>query len=148
MISVNYEKIFGRLGKPVAISSVRQRKENGAQKAARMEMGMKDDNDKGFLQGICDYSSRLSATECLTHLELAMTNSAFGHQYALFALQETDDLGEGADEIRQTLESFKRDYFSARVQFENMDGERLKAFESDLQSQKVAVFDRTPVYLH
>lgn len=109
---------------------------------------MKNQNERGLLQGLYDFGSNVGTTECLTHLELAMTNSAFGHQYALYALEDIDELDEDADEIHHAIESHKRDYFIARVKFESLDKGRLEAFESDLQLQKVAVFEKRPVYLH
>lgn len=82
-------------------------------------------------------------------LELAMTNSAFGFEYAALALNECH--GVGGPEVlhlQMQIDQYKRDYFAARRKLEKLDGTRLQRFEKDLAVQKIVAFTAPPTYLH
>lgn len=82
-------------------------------------------------------------------LELAMTNSAFGFEYAALALNECHSVG-GPEvmHLQMQIDQFKQDYFVARRQLEKLDGTRLHRFEKDLAVQKIVAFSAPSAYLH
>lgn len=83
-----------------------------------------------------------------TDLEMIMTNSAFGYEYAVVALEEEEDaFGIDAARIQSQLEQFKELYFDARQKLEVIDAPKLARVESDLQMQKLVVFAKRE-YLH
>lgn len=83
----------------------------------------------------------------VTNLELAMTNSAFGYEYALKALEEEGEFGMKAEQIRAEMENLKEAYFSARTQLNTLDAQRLHFFENALMVEKSLVFPKEQ-YVH
>lgn len=84
-----------------------------------------------------------------TDLELAMTSSAIGFEYAAEALEVEGELGPQAERLKAEIEQFKTAYFEARLQFKILDADRLGRFERDLTAQKAMIFGQTEqVYLH
>lgn len=83
----------------------------------------------------------------VTNLELAMTNSAFGYEYAMKALEEEGEFGIKAEQIRAEIENLKEAYFNARSQLCTLDAQRLHSFESALLVEKSLVFPK-PQYVH
>lgn len=88
-----------------------------------------------------------SSKDVLNSLELAMTNSAFGFEYALKALEEEGDFSAKAEHIRVEIEAFKDAYFEARLRMTKLDPNHLEKFEQALKIEKSVVFSKTE-YLH
>ena len=68
-------------------------------------------------------------------LEAIMTESAFGHEYALMNLSQKASY-TGQQEILAELDAYKTNYFWARDQLEKLSPKKLTEIESDLQLQK------------
>ena len=83
----------------------------------------------------------------VTNLELAMTNSAFGYEYALKALEAEGDFGLKAEQLKAEIENLKQAYFTARLQFGSLDAGRLTSFENALRAEKSMIFSK-PQYLN
>lgn len=79
----------------------------------------------------------------LTNLELAMTNSTFGYEYALRALQEEGEFGMRAEQLRAEVEKHRDAYFEVRGQMLEMDAARLESFEAALRWEKSLLFGST-----
>lgn len=98
-----------------------------------------NDNRELELQNITD--------GLLSTLELAMTNSAFGFEYALKELEQESQFGIRAEEIALEIEKLKESYFEARAQMGTLDARRLENFENELKVEKTIIFSQ-PKYLH
>lgn len=85
--------------------------------------------------------------DVLNNLELTMTNSAFGYEYALKALEEEGELSAKAEHMRVEIETFKEAYFEARSRMTKIDPNYLEKFEQALKIEKSIVFSKTE-YLH
>lgn len=85
--------------------------------------------------------------QTLAELELIMTNSAFGFEYALNALDEGEAFGLESEKLRQEVENYRRVYFDARKKLERLDSTQLSQIEKDLHLQKLLVFSKQN-YLH
>lgn len=82
-----------------------------------------------------------------TNLELAMTNSAFGYEYAVKALEEEGEFSIKAEQLKAEIENLKEVYFNARTMMHTLDAQRLHSFESALQVEKSLVFPKEQ-YMH
>ncbi len=71
-------------------------------------------------------------------LEAALTQSAFGHEYALMNLTELTSYS-CRQEIMTQLEEHKKTYFWAREMLLKINPEKLTAIEQELQVQKEAI---------
>lgn len=80
-------------------------------------------------------------------LELTMTNSAFGYEYALKALEDEGEYGVKAEQIKVEIENLKNAYFDARLQMVTLDASRLEKFETLLIAEKSVLFSKS-AYLH
>lgn len=85
--------------------------------------------------------------DVLNNLELTMTNSAFGYEYALKALEEEGELSAKSEHFRIEIEAFKDAYFEARQRMTKLDPNYLEKFEQALKVEKSIVFSKTE-YLH
>ncbi|MBF0107524.1 MAG: hypothetical protein HQM16_19625 [Deltaproteobacteria bacterium] len=85
--------------------------------------------------------------QSVTDLEFVMTNSAFGYEYAISALDKEGEWGFGSDKIKQEVDGYKKAYFEARRKLKRLDERRLTKLEQDLTMQKMMVFSRQK-YLH
>lgn len=103
----------------------------------------------GFAQSLCMETTlkntrKINFTaengDLISALELSMTRSTFGHQYALDALRKEGELGSHAEILRKQLEDYKSSYFSAREQLYSLDKQRLQKIEQDLFFQKQVLF--------
>lgn len=74
----------------------------------------------------------------MVELEATLTQSAFGHEYALMNLTEVIPYSR-RQEIMAQLEEHKKAYFWARERLLQIDPEKLFALEQDLQYQKEAI---------
>lgn len=79
-------------------------------------------------------------------LAVTLTESAFGHEYALLNLEEKQSYLEREDTLC-LLETHKRRYFGARKMLEELDPERLSMLEEELRIQKESIF-REKTTLH
>ena len=98
-------------------------------------------------ENLSELELQLVTDGLLSSLELEMTNSAFGYEYAIKALEEEGQFGLHAEKILSEIESFKEAYFEARVQMNTIDARRLEDFENSLKVEKTLVFAE-PKYLH
>lgn len=79
-------------------------------------------------------------------LAVAMTESAFGHEYALMNLEEKNSYTE-QEMILGQLEDHKRRYFVARKLLKQLDPGRLSTLEEELRVQKESIFrERTTLH--
>jgi hypothetical protein len=85
--------------------------------------------------------------DALSNLELMMTNSAFGYEYAVKALEEEGEFSIRAEQILNEIEAHKAAYFEARLQMCTLDAVHLENFESTLKAEKATIFNKTN-YLH
>jgi hypothetical protein len=85
--------------------------------------------------------------EIVSNLELAMTNSAFGYEYALKALEEEGEFGLRSEQLRSEIENLKAAYFEARGHLYHLDNTHLEKFETALQAEKAVLFTKQ-AYLH
>lgn len=93
--------------------------------------------------------SRSVEGQSFTDLEMVLTSSAIGFEYAREALEAEGELGPQAERLKMEIEQFKENYFSARARFSCLDATRLARFERDLKQQKAVVFGNTEQeYLH
>lgn len=76
----------------------------------------------------------------MTDLELAMTSSAIGFEYAREALDVEGELGPQAERLKAEIEQFKNAYFTARLKMKVQDEPHLTRFEQDLTAQKAMIF--------
>ena len=76
-------------------------------------------------------------------LEAALTQSAFGHEYALMNLTELTSYSR-RQEIMAQLEEHKRVYFWAREMLLKINPEKLTALEQDLAHQKETILRLHP----
>ena len=91
------------------------------------------------------YEHEVKETSIL-ELEVVLTKSAFGHEYALMNLSEnTSFLNQ--QQILVQLEEHKKNYFWARDLMEKMNPEKLKAIEDDIRFQKEMILSQA-VTLH
>lgn len=97
-----------------------------------------------------EYSESTEAGLSTVDLELIMTNSAYGYEYASCALSEGDVRVGGPElyHLQAQIEQFKENYFSARQLLQRRDATRLSEFERDLQMQKCEIFSKSQSYLH
>ena len=103
-------------------------------------IGMKHENSENQC---CPHHTH----ETISELELAMTNSAIGFEYAKLALENIEKLGMQADRLSIEIEQHKIDYFEARDKLKTIDTERLSILESNLKNQKMVMF-HPQQYLH
>jgi len=92
-------------------------------------------------------SQKPMPSETVTSLQLIMTNSAFGYEYAMDALAQEDEYGVDAARIQVQVDRFKQVYFGAREKMNELDPSKLAEIEKDLQMQKLVVFAKQG-YLH
>jgi hypothetical protein len=85
--------------------------------------------------------------ETITELELALTNSAIGYEYAKVALESVSTFDMVADNLIVEIEKHKKEYFNARLKLETIDKSRLGILENNLKVQKMMMFEST-VCLH
>lgn len=92
-----------------------------------------------WVQGSAVHAPRATEEETLS-LMVAMTESAFAHEYGLMALNSTKDYME-KETISLELESFRVRYFEARELLAQLSPEKLLEVELEIQDQKNAVFE-------
>ncbi|MBX7149278.1 hypothetical protein K1X76_09330 [bacterium] len=73
-------------------------------------------------------------------LELALTESAFGHEHALINLENTPSIMHKEELINQ-IENHKKVYFWARESLRQINPEKLLQIEEELRAQKDALFN-------
>ena len=78
--------------------------------------------------------------ETIAELELSMTNSAIGFEYARLALEEEGLFGLRTIRLNSDIEEFQRKYFSARDKLQTLDKQRVSEVEENLQQQKKVLF--------
>lgn len=83
----------------------------------------------------------------VTDLEMAMTSSAIGYEYALKALEEEGNFSVKAEQLKTELEAYKEAYFDARIQMRDLDARRLEDFETSLAAQKSVMFGNEALVL-
>ncbi|MBU0504577.1 MAG: hypothetical protein ABII18_06800 [bacterium] len=79
--------------------------------------------------------------ETITELELALTNSAIGYEYAKVALDSVGTFDMVADNLIVEIEKYKNEYFHARHKLERIDKGRLGVLENNLKAQKLMMFE-------
>lgn len=79
-------------------------------------------------------------------LEVVMTHSAFGHEYALMNLKESTPYSKKI-ELLARMDFHKQAYFVARQKMERINPERLEKIEEDLRLQKEVIL-RNSIVLH
>jgi hypothetical protein len=86
--------------------------------------------------------------ESVTDLEYVMTNSAFGYEYAVQALEVEGEYGLMAEKLRLDIDVHKQTYFIARDKLHGLDLKQLERVENDLRLQKMVVFQDAGQYLN
>lgn len=76
--------------------------------------------------------------DLLVQLEEAMTQSSFGHEYALLNLAEIDSYAQKQALLAQ-MEEYKKTYFLARERLLEINPEKLLHLEQDLRYQKEVI---------
>lgn len=74
----------------------------------------------------------------IVELEAALTQSAFGHEYALMDLQ-TEVPFLHREQLIEQLEEHKKIYFWAREQLRLLDPKKLNAIEEEIKQQKETI---------
>jgi len=94
---------------------------------------------------INDVISLESAQQANTaiELELILTNSSFGYEYAMIALKEQGELGLVAEHIKSQLDACREVYLEARQKLQILDAVRLSELEQGLQRQKNEIFTKS-----
>lgn len=78
-------------------------------------------------------------TDDLMNLQMLMTNSSFGHEYARKEFSESHSFDK-KEKLLAKMDHYKRIYFEAREAIQNYFPEKLDAIEKDLLSQKQTLF--------
>lgn len=86
--------------------------------------------------------------ETVTDLEYVMTTSAFGYEYAKCALKQEGDFGFQSERLLNEIDSHKQTYFFARNKLKDLDEQRVRDLEKELQIQKLLVFSDRIQYLN
>ncbi len=81
-------------------------------------------------------------------LELTMTRSSMGFEYAMKKLRQNDQFGLDVERVNAQLDDLQHIYFEAREKFLRMDSNRLQEFELDLCRQKSNLFSTSETVLH
>lgn len=81
-------------------------------------------------------------------LELTMTRSSMGFEYAMKKLRQHDQFGLDVERVNAQLDDLQQIYFDAREKFLRMDSNRLQEFELDLSRQKANLFAANEHILH
>lgn len=81
-------------------------------------------------------------------LELTMTRSSMGFEYAMKKLRHQDQFGLDVERINAQIDDLQHIYFEAREKFLRIDSSRLQEFELDLCRQKVSLFEASEKVLH
>ena len=81
-------------------------------------------------------------------LELTMTRSSMGFEYAMKKLRQQDAFGLDIERVNAQIDEMQQIYFAAREKFLTMDSSRLQEFELDLCRQKSNLFAATESVLH
>ena len=79
------------------------------------------------------------ASRDIVTLQMLMTNSSFGHEYARKEFESARSYDQ-KEELLAKMDHFKRIYFEARQTVSYHFPELLEDIEKDLLSQKLAIF--------
>lgn len=79
-------------------------------------------------------------TETKLSLEAVMTQSVFGHHYALENLKSQRIAWLHREELLREMEEHKKAYFWARDILAQLDPDKLHVLEEDLRIQKLVLF--------
>lgn len=83
-------------------------------------------------------TEELQTVNSAVELEAALTQSAFGHEYALMNLEPQESYVR-REELLAQMEEHKRNYFWAREQLLELDPKKLVSIEEEIQKQKDAI---------
>ncbi|MDO8644249.1 MAG: hypothetical protein Q7S00_04695 [bacterium] len=78
-------------------------------------------------------------TKDVASLQMLLTNSSFGHEYARKEFESAKSFGD-KEELLEKMHYFKEVYFKARKALDENFPEVLDHIEQDIVSQKQAVF--------
>jgi len=86
--------------------------------------------------------SQNSMEERILELQMLLTNSSFGHEYARMEMEKTRSNFKRSMLVEK-LENFRRIYFEARHELAAFSPDIVESIEKDLATQKTIFF--TPV---
>lgn len=95
---------------------------------------------------LCDTSGN-KAAEFSTGLEAVMTQSVFGHEYALMGLEKNIPYS-AKETLLARMEKHKKAYFWARQKLAKIDPEKVYLIEENLRFQRETVLRNFRTILH